>query len=73
MDKFKQLESFVSVVTRDSLTAAAQAARLGATSTADMHLARAGRSASVPGENLQGVVDPGAEAVALVFEALAGL
>ena len=61
------------ILEADGLARAAQAARLGATSTADMHLARAGRSASVPAENLQGVVDPGAEAVALVFEALAGL
>jgi dihydroxyacetone kinase len=52
------------------LPAAAQAAREGAASTATMNSARAGRSAYVPGEHLSGVTDPGAEAVALVFEAL---
>ncbi|MBZ9556496.1 MULTISPECIES: dihydroxyacetone kinase subunit DhaK [unclassified Modicisalibacter] len=51
--------------------AAARAARQGADATADMHQARAGRSAYVPPESLDGVVDPGAEAVARVFAALA--
>ncbi|AWN14928.1 dihydroxyacetone kinase subunit DhaK [Salinisphaera sp. LB1] len=55
-----------------SLGDAAQAARAGADATADMGHAGAGRAAYVRDEALTGVVDPGAEAVARVFEALAG-
>ncbi len=50
---------------------AAAAARRGADSTALIHRARAGRAAYVPEENLKGHNDPGAEAVALLFDALA--
>ncbi len=50
---------------------AAAAARKGADSTALIHRARAGRAAYVPEENLKGHNDPGAEAVALLFDALA--
>ncbi|TBV74379.1 dihydroxyacetone kinase subunit DhaK [Pseudoxanthomonas winnipegensis] len=53
------------------LQAAATAAREGATATATMQKAQAGRSASVRAEALAGVVDPGAEAVARAFEAFA--
>jgi dihydroxyacetone kinase len=53
------------------LTAAAHAARKGADNTANIHRAKAGRAAYVPSENLKGNNDPGAEAVALVFEGLA--
>lgn len=53
------------------LQAAANAARRGADSTAAIHRAKAGRAAYVPSENLKGNNDPGAEAVALVFEGLA--
>lgn len=53
------------------LDAASQAARAGADATAAIHRAKAGRSAYVPSENLAGHNDPGAEAVALVFEGLA--
>jgi dihydroxyacetone kinase len=52
------------------LAAAASAARRGAENTGFMLQAGAGRSAQVPGQSLEGVVDPGAEAVARVFEAL---
>lgn len=52
------------------LAEAARAARLGAQRTAEL-AALAGRSAYVPGESLRGVVDPGAEAVARIFEAAA--
>jgi ATP-dependent dihydroxyacetone kinase len=52
------------------LKAAATAARAGADSTSKIHQAKAGRAAYVPAENLRGNNDPGAEAVALVFEAL---
>jgi len=49
---------------------AADAARKGAQSTASIVHAKAGRAAYVPAENLKGNNDPGAEAVALVFEGL---
>jgi dihydroxyacetone kinase len=49
---------------------AATAARAGATRTQSMMRARSGRSAYVPSESLQGVTDPGAEAVARYFEML---
>ena len=54
-----------------NLMVAAEAARLGADKTRDMTSARAGRAAYVPKENLNGVPDPGAEAVALIFEGIA--
>lgn len=50
---------------------AAKAARAGADATARMPSARAGRSAHVPASHLAGVPDPGAEAVAMLFEGLA--
>ncbi|KNG95391.1 dihydroxyacetone kinase subunit DhaK [Pseudaestuariivita atlantica] len=53
------------------IAAAAEAARTGADSTANIHRAKAGRAAYVPEENLKGHNDPGAEAVALIFGALA--
>ena len=52
---------------------AAAAARSGADSTATMKSARAGRSSYVPEAALRGVPDPGAVAMASVFEALAAL
>jgi dihydroxyacetone kinase len=55
------------------VAAAAKAARQGAQSTATILQAKAGRAAYVPAENLEGHNDPGAEAVALVFEGLAKL
>lgn len=51
--------------------AAASAAREGADKTSLIHRAKAGRAAYVPSDNLKGNNDPGAEAVALVFEGLA--
>lgn len=53
------------------LTSAAQAARVGADQTASMPTARAGRSSYVGRKELLGIVDPGAEAVARVFAAVA--
>ena len=50
---------------------AASAARMGADNTASIGRAKAGRSAYVPEENLIGNNDPGAEAVAKLFEGLA--
>jgi ATP-dependent dihydroxyacetone kinase len=55
----------------DGLNLAAQAARYGADATASITKAKAGRAAYVPEENLLGHNDPGAEAVARVFEGLA--
>jgi dihydroxyacetone kinase len=52
--------------------AAARAARAGAEATAAMSRAGAGRSSYVPDAALRGVVDPGAEAIARIFTALAG-
>ena len=53
------------------ITRAARAARNGADSTARMKKARAGRSSYVSAANLAGVPDPGAVAVAGLFEGLA--
>lgn len=55
----------------DGMGAAATAARDGATATAAMGRAKAGRASYVPEENLIGHNDPGAEAVARLFEGLA--
>jgi ATP-dependent dihydroxyacetone kinase len=49
---------------------AARAAREGANATASMSRARAGRSTYVSADNLKGINDPGAEAVALLLEGL---
>lgn len=53
------------------LAAAARAASAGASSTSAMTKARAGRSSYVREDALRGIPDPGAMAVASVFEALA--
>ncbi|MES2433560.1 MAG: dihydroxyacetone kinase subunit DhaK [Pseudomonadota bacterium] len=53
------------------LPAAAYAARTGANHTATMLTAKAGRAAYINAGNLSGHIDPGAEAVARLFEALA--
>jgi dihydroxyacetone kinase len=55
----------------DGLEQAAKAARAGADATAKMGRAKAGRASYVPEENLIGHNDPGAEAVARLFEGLA--
>ncbi|MFK7835505.1 MAG: dihydroxyacetone kinase subunit DhaK [Sulfitobacter sp.] len=55
----------------ESISAAAVAARAGADATAKMGRAKAGRASYVPEENLFGHNDPGAEAVARLFEGLA--
>jgi ATP-dependent dihydroxyacetone kinase len=54
-----------------TLRHAAGLAREGADATATMTRALAGRASYVPSESLGGVKDPGAEAVAILFEALA--
>jgi len=53
---------------RDGLANAAGCARAGATATAHMLKAHAGRAAYVGAKQLEGHIDPGAEAVARVFE-----
>ena len=54
----------------DGTGAAATAAREGAAHTATLTRARAGRAAYVGEGQLRGNVDPGAEAVARLFEGL---
>jgi len=54
----------------NGLSAAAQAARTGADSTAAILQAKAGRASYVGAAQLEGHRDPGAQAVALMFEAL---
>lgn len=56
---------------KDGLEAAAKAAREGADNTAKLDKANAGRSTYVNADRLRGHNDPGAEAVALLFERLA--
>lgn len=65
------LPAIRALATDGDLSAAAVAARAGADATAGMRRARAGRSSYVSETDLAGVVDPGAEAVARVVEALA--
>lgn len=52
------------------IQSAASAARAGADATGSITKAKAGRAAYLPEENLQGVNDPGAEAVARLLEGL---
>jgi dihydroxyacetone kinase len=62
--------SAAALVETQSLTAAADKAREGAIATAFMKAASAGRSNYLSEETLVGTPDPGAEAVAIVLEAL---
>ncbi|MDD9908080.1 MAG: dihydroxyacetone kinase subunit DhaK [Ahrensia sp.] len=55
----------------DGIAAAAAAAREGADHTATITQAKAGRASYVSAANLEGNNDPGAEAVAILFEKLA--
>ncbi|MER2507344.1 dihydroxyacetone kinase subunit DhaK [Amaricoccus sp.] len=52
----------------DGLPKAAEAARRGADRTADIPRARAGRASYLSADQIRGHVDPGAEAVARLFE-----
>ena len=65
------LQPALEALQKNDLQAAAQAAQLGAEATAKMEKAGAGRSSYVNKENLDGVMDPGAVAVAEVFNILA--
>lgn len=49
----------------------AKAARVGAESTSKMEKAASGRSSYLRSESLKDIIDPGAEAVAIVFESIA--
>ncbi|ENN84626.1 dihydroxyacetone kinase protein [Rhizobium freirei PRF 81] len=55
----------------EGMAPAAAAARLGADATANMTRANAGRSSYLDARSLEGIADPGAEAIARIFEALA--
>lgn len=59
-------------VLRSGMGAAARAARQGADHTATITQAKAGRASYIAADKLAGHNDPGAEAVALLFEQLAG-
>ncbi len=54
----------------EGLPKAAAAARAGANKTAEMLVAKAGRASYINADQLKGHVDPGAEAVARLFEEL---
>ncbi|HFT8657546.1 MAG: dihydroxyacetone kinase subunit DhaK [Enterobacter cloacae] len=64
------LQPALETLQKNDLQAAAQAAEQGAEATARMGKAGAGRSSYVNKENLDGVMDPGAVAVAEVFKAM---
>jgi len=67
------LPAVAALEARQGLAAAAAEARRGAERTATMTSAKAGRSSYVPEAALRGVPDPGAVAIACIFEALASL
>ncbi|RAU36690.1 dihydroxyacetone kinase subunit DhaK [Enterobacter sp. RIT418] len=64
------LQPALEALQKGDLKAAAKAAQAGADATAKMEKAGAGRSSYVNKENLDGVTDPGAVAVAEVFNAM---
>ncbi len=64
------LQPALEALQKGDLQAAVQAAQQGAEATAKMEKAGAGRSSYVNKENLEGVMDPGAVAVAEVFKAM---
>ncbi|HDR2890138.1 TPA: dihydroxyacetone kinase subunit DhaK [Enterobacter asburiae] len=64
------LQPALEALQKGDLHAAARAAKEGAEATAKMEKAGAGRSSYVNKENLDGVMDPGAVAVAEVFKAM---
>ncbi|UNC48510.1 glycerone kinase [Enterobacter huaxiensis] len=64
------LQPALEALQKGDIEAAAKAAQQGAEATAKMEKAGAGRSSYVNKENLDGVMDPGAVAVAEVFSAL---
>ncbi|WP_029349735.1 dihydroxyacetone kinase subunit DhaK [Bosea sp. 117] len=67
------LDPGLKALTADGLAKAAAAARAGAEATKAMTKAKAGRASYVGARDLEGIPDPGAVAVASVFEAVARL
>jgi dihydroxyacetone kinase len=67
------LDPALRALSQEGLVAAAAAAQHGAEGTKTMTRARAGRAAYVGARDLEGSPDPGAVAVARVFEAMARL
>ncbi|KXV68096.1 dihydroxyacetone kinase [Acetobacter malorum] len=65
--------AFTVLAAGGALSDAAQAARDGADATKRMTHANAGRASYVPDAKLANIPDPGAEAIALMFEALASI
>jgi dihydroxyacetone kinase len=65
------LPGLEALLAHKSIAEAAKEARRGADKTAQMKTAKAGRAAYVSSKNLSGNVDPGAEAMARIFETLA--
>ncbi len=63
--------AFESILSGGTIKNAAALARVGADWTAQMTSAKAGRSSYLEARSLTGIPDPGAEAVARIFEALA--
>lgn len=61
-----------SLMETNSLSEASSKAKVGADGTSGMKVASAGRSNYLSEETLEGTPDPGAVAVSIVFEALAG-
>lgn len=67
------LDPALRTLAAEGTVAASAAARVGADATRAMRKARAGRASYVGERDLDGVPDPGAMAVAVVFDAIAGL
>lgn len=61
----------LAALAKEGIAAAAKAARAGAAATGGMTRAKAGRSSYLGARDLEGIPDPGAEAVAAVFETAA--
>ncbi len=68
------IDALIPAITKlkeNDLEGAALAAREGANSTAKMEKAESGRSSYLRAESLKDIIDPGAEAVAIIFESIA--
>lgn len=63
--------AFEALVAGEGLAVAATRARAGAEATGQMQSAKAGRSSYLQARSLDGNVDPGAEGIAMIFEAVA--
>lgn len=65
------LDALIPALQSRTLEDAAISARIGADTTAQMEKASAGRAAYISADDLAGVIDPGAEAIARIFAILA--